>query len=406
MVRGAEELADAIASASKHTLAAGVYLPPLFREFDRNPPRELVPYSALLSARTAVLTGDLDKAAKFTLSLAFDDATAAKRAAPVLEEGIAAVADKVTELAEELKASNRPFDKASAPVLAVLVGGLKTASVKADGTAVTAIMEIDAGPAVGKALGELLQAVQSRKKAALRLNNLKQIGIALHYYHDATGKFPANVYGPKGERLLSWRVHLLPYLEEDALYKQFNLNEAWDGPTNKALVEKMPKVLTAPDREHAKGETFYQGFVGPDPKKGPPPKGIFGRPWLQEGDKNGLGFTDITDGTSNTLAVIEAREGVIWSKPDDLPFGGAVPALGEKGWDRTPALRFDGSTLLFPTDLKPNDFWPYVTINGGEVTPDPDDDRRRRFAPPPVADSGHELPPTRPVPPKPVEKRP
>ena len=214
------------------------------------------------------------------------------------------------------------------------------------------------------------------------------------------------MYGPKGERLLSWRVHLLPYLEEDALYKQFNLNEAWDGPTNKALVEKMPKVLTAPDREHAKGKTFYQGFVGPDPKKGPPPKGIFGRPWLQEGDKNGLGFTDITDGTSNTLAVIEAREGVIWSKPDDLPFGGAVPALGEKGWDRTPALRFDGSTLLFPTDLKPNDFWPYVTINGGEVTPDPDDDRRRRFAPPPVADSGHELPPTRPVPPKPVEKRP
>jgi hypothetical protein len=53
-----------------------------------------------------------------------------------------------------------------------------------------------------------------------------------------------------------------------------------------------------------------------------------------------------------------------------------VPPLGEKGWDRTPALRFDGSVLLFPTNLKPEEFWPHITINGGEVTPDLDDNRR------------------------------
>jgi hypothetical protein len=73
--------------------------------------------------------------------------------------------------------------------------------------------------------------------------------------------------------------------------------------------------------------------------------------------------------------VIEAGRAVTWSKPEDLPFGGPVPSLGEKGWQNTPALRFDGSVFLIPTDLKPEQFWPFVTINGGEVTPDLDEHR-------------------------------
>jgi len=136
----------------------------------------------------------------------------------------------------------------------------------------------------------------------------------------------------------------------------------------------MPKVYQAPDRQGAKGLTYYQGFVSPDAKK-VPLKGLFGNAWLREGDKNGSRMADMFDGTSNTLAVVEARNGVVWSKPEDLPFGGAVPLLGEKGADRAPALRFDGSTLLFPTNLTAERFWPFVTINGGEVTEDPDDRR-------------------------------
>ncbi len=80
----------------------------------------------------------------------------------------------------------------------------------------------------------------------------------------------------------------------------------------------------------------------------------------------------------HTIAVTEAVEGVIWSKPDDLPFGGAVPALGEKGWDHTPAIVFDGSVFMCPTKLKADRFWPSVAINGGEVAEDLDDDHRRR----------------------------
>ncbi len=370
-------LADAIAAAGKHTLAAGVHLAPLFREFDRHVPAELVPYTALFAARTAVLTADLDAAAKFNLTLTFDDATAAKRAAPVLEEGVATVVEKMTEWADELKDTGRPVEKAAIPLISALTTGLKKSAVKADGATVTASAAVDVGPAAAKALGDLLQAVQSRKKAEQRMNNLKQIGIALHSYHDANGKFPANVYSPTGELLLSWRVQLLPYLEESNLYNQFKMNEAWDGPNNKALVEKMPKVFQAPDREHAKGKTFYQGFIGPDPRKQIGAKGFVGRPWLVEGGKDGIRMTDIFDGTSNTLAVVEARDGVMWSKPEDLSFGGAVPALGEKGSDRAPALRFDGSAVLIPTNFQPGQFWPYVTTNGGEVTDDLDGRTRR-----------------------------
>jgi hypothetical protein len=363
-------LADAIAEAGKHTLAAGVGLAPVFQMIDRRTPPELVPYTALFAARTAVLTGSLDKGAKLTLTLKFGDAAAAKRAAPVLEEGIVTVAEKIAALAEEVKETRRPFEKSAAPLLGAFANALKKASVKPADASVIATAEMDAGPAVAKALGELLAGVQSRRRAEQRMNNLKQIGLALHNYHDTMGKFPANVYGPKGELLLSWRVQLLPYLEQDNLYRQFKMDEAWDGPNNKKLIEQMPKVYQAPDRDAPKGVTYYQGFIGPDPRKAPPPKGFFGSPWLREGDKNGVRMADIADGTSNTLAVIEAGRGVTWSKPDDLPFGGVVPQLGEKGWDRTPALRFDGSVFMIPTDLKPERFWPFVTINGGEITED------------------------------------
>lgn len=364
-------LAEAIAEAGKHAFAAGVNLAPLFRLMERTPP-ELAPYTALFAARTAVVTGDLLGGAKLKLTLTFEDAAKAKRAAPVLEEGFAVVAEKLGAAAIDWKDSNRPSEKGLAPLGTLLAGALKKASVKAADATVVAHLEMDAGPAAAKALTDLVVAVQSRKKMEARTHNLKQIGLALHNYHDTFNRLPANVYGPNGEMLLSWRVQILPFLEEDNLYKQFKMDEAWDGPTNKALIERMPKVYQAPDREAVKGQTYYQGFISPSAKK-PQPKGVFGNAWLREGDKNGISLVGIPDGTSNTLAVVEARSGVIWSKPDDLPFGGAVPALGEKGADRAPALRFDGSTMLFPNGLTAEQFWPYVTTNGGEVTVDPDD---------------------------------
>lgn len=136
-------------------------------------------------------------------------------------------------------------------------------------------------------------------------NNLKQIGLALHNYHDVNGAFPNNSFGPNGEPLLSWRVHLLPYIAEENPHIQFRLHEPWDSEHNKKLIEKMPKVY-APIRVTAKpGETFYRGFDGPGT--------AFER-------KKEVRTASFTDGMSNTAMVVEAGEPVIWTKPNDLLF--------------------------------------------------------------------------------------
>ncbi len=142
-------------------------------------------------------------------------------------------------------------------------------------------------------------------------DNLKLIGIALHGYNDATGGFPDNVADKDGKPLLSWRVRLLPYLEEAALYEQFKLDEPWDSKHNKALVEKIPKIY-APIRVKAKvGETFYQGFAGADTTFEPGAKLAIPR--------------SFPDGTSNTVAVVEAGTACVWTKPDDLPYDAKKP---------------------------------------------------------------------------------
>jgi RNA polymerase sigma factor (sigma-70 family) len=148
-------------------------------------------------------------------------------------------------------------------------------------------------------------------------NNLKHIGIAFHSYHDTHQKFPAAAIPDKdGKPLLSWRVAILPWLEQHDLYRSFKLDEPWDSPHNKKLLAQMPAVyapVKGPDRE--KGLTFYQVFVG---------KGT-----VFEGN-TGIRLLDIRDGTSNTILAVEAANAVPWTKPEDLPYSAdkPLPKLG------------------------------------------------------------------------------
>jgi hypothetical protein len=168
-------------------------------------------------------------------------------------------------------------------------------------------------------------------------NNLKQIALAFHIGHDANGVMPTDITDKDGKPLLSWRVAILPYIEEEALYKQFKLDEPWDSDTNKKLVEKMPK-LYAPIRVKAKaGETFYQTFTGDGALFGPKKK-----PRL----------TSITDGTSNTGLVFEAGEPVVWSKPADMAFDEkkALPKLGGLFDGECNVALCDGSVIRMKKD--------------------------------------------------------
>ena len=178
--------------------------------------------------------------------------------------------------------------------------------------------------------------------------NLKQIVIAVHTYHDANNRWPCDTPA------LSWRVLLLPYLEEGELYKQFDQAEAWDGPKNKKLIDKLPKVF-APTRVTAeKGETFYRGFAGDGAFGGGPKMGIFG----------------ITDGTSNTVAVIDAGEPVAWTKPGtDLVIDRKeeFPKMGGMIDGDFSCVMCDGSPRTLKREFDAKELEKFVTRAGGEI---------------------------------------
>lgn len=189
--------------------------------------------------------------------------------------------------------------------------------------------------------------------------NLKRLMLGMYNYHDAVGVFPADVIDPKTKKpLLSWRVKLLPYMEEDELYKQFNLQEPWDSKSNKPLIEKMPKIF-APTRVKAKpGETFYRGFAGTGEFAG-----IF-----EPGQR--LTLVGITDGTSNTIGVIDAGEPVIWTKPGtDLPVDPkkALPKLGGMIDGDFYCAMSDGSVRTLKRETKTDVLRAMISRAGGEV---------------------------------------
>jgi hypothetical protein len=169
-------------------------------------------------------------------------------------------------------------------------------------------------------------------------NNLKQIGLAFHNYaaeHDS--RLPGDILDKNGKALLSWRVVLLPYFEENKLYLQFKLDEPWDSDNNKKLVEKLPKIY-APIRVKAKaGETFYQTFTGKNTLFDTKP--IFN-------------IGNIPDGTSNTGFVFEAGQAVIWSKPADMPFDEKkpLPKIGGLFDGECNVLLGDGAVIRLKKD--------------------------------------------------------
>jgi RNA polymerase sigma factor (sigma-70 family) len=185
------------------------------------------------------------------------------------------------------------------------------------------------------------QKVTSRIAQVKSTNNLKQLALALHNYHATFGTLPpAAIYSKDGKPLLSWRVAILPFIEQDNLYKQFHLDEAWDSDHNKTLLAQMPKVY-APLGGAAKDKhsTFYQVFVG----KGTAFEG-----------KEGTKFQDFSAGVSNTFLVVEAGEAVPWTKPSDLPYVAdqPLPKLGGMFKDLIHVAMADGSVRTLPANAK------------------------------------------------------
>ena len=171
----------------------------------------------------------------------------------------------------------------------------------------------------GIGIGMLLPAVQAVRHAARRTtsaNNIRQLLLSNLDYESNHGSFPcAYTKDESGKKLLSWRVHLLPYMDAGDLYSQFHLDEPWDSPHNKTLIEKMPQIFVNPALPLEKGMTTYLAVTGQDGILLPPKEAS-----VNGEMKNGVTFAEVTDGSSNTLLVVDANwdHAVVWTKPDDF----------------------------------------------------------------------------------------
>jgi hypothetical protein len=202
----------------------------------------------------------------------------------------------------------------------------------------------------------------------------------MHAYNDLYGNLPpAVIYDESGRPLHSWRVLLLPFLEEDFRYQQIRLSEPWDSPHNQPILARVPTVYAAAGTETQMGSTtFFQVFVGPGAAFESRPEPDL-RPYLPLKAANAFVKcgpakmpASFPDGTSNTILVVEAGEAVPWAKPVDLPFGPNQPLPrmgGASAGSRFDVMMADGSVRSVPKNLDEPTLRALITPNGNEIIP-------------------------------------
>lgn len=203
-------------------------------------------------------------------------------------------------------------------------------------------------------------AIRASSRAAERAafgNNMKYVMLALHNYHDAHGHFPPAIVSDKESGVArSWRVEILPYIEQVNLYNEYRKNEPWDSEANKKVLAKMPPIYR--HSSQPKDSVFTSIFAA------------YGAGTMFE-KKSGVAISlrDVTDGTSNTIAIVEAKRDIPWTKPEEIEFdvtAAKLPELGfvPEGWQ---AGFGDGSVRFIARSIDPSLFYKLMTRAGGEV---------------------------------------
>ncbi len=236
-------------------------------------------------------------------------------------------------------------------------GAFKDAVIQQKEDVVQATASVTVDPAVlAPGVAQMVGRIMESERRAQAANNLRQIALAMHNFQAVYNSLPpAAIYDRNGKPLLSWRVQLLPFLEQDRLYKEFHLDEPWDSPNNKKLLDRMPRVFASPSQGKSHF-TAYQVFVG---------KGT-----VFEG-KKGISLVNIPDGTSNTILAVETLPAVPWTKPEDIPFDvdRPLPKLGGFHEGGFWATMCDGSARFIKSTVPEKTLKIAIGRNDGQVLP-------------------------------------
>lgn len=235
---------------------------------------------------------------------------------------------------------------------------LTTAAVTQDGNQVS--LKLTSKDSTAMMISMVLPAVQQAREAARRtqsMNNLKQIALAMHNYHDAYGRFPAPVMVSQHGKKYSWRVALLPFLDQAPLYEQYRMDEDWDSEANKKVLAQIPPTYRSPNDKAGSTNASYFAMVGKNTG--------FGN---TEGE--GTRIRDFIDGTSNTLLVVGAKREIPWTKPVDIEIDltkEKLPKFG--GWHQGgfQAALCDGSVRFISESIDQDVLKNLIQRNDGNV---------------------------------------
>ncbi|TWT75235.1 DUF1559 family PulG-like putative transporter [Allorhodopirellula solitaria] len=201
---------------------------------------------------------------------------------------------------------------------------------------------------------------QSSLNARIKAKMAKLL-LATHNYHSAYDRLPPFAqFADNTQRLgLSWRVFLLPFVGESELFEKFRLDEPWDSEHNLALVKEIPEVYQNPlpinDSDPQVGQTTLLAPAGTSAR------------FL--GGQQEHGFRHISDGLSNTVAIVEVRPelAVPWTQPADYVYDNQDPVAGLMTRDgKTVIALGDGWTGIVPIDQGDDNWRGMFTINGRE----------------------------------------
>jgi Protein of unknown function (DUF1559) len=190
-------------------------------------------------------------------------------------------------------------------------------------------------------------------------NNLKQLALGLHNYHSAFNALPT-YHKMEQSKGLSWRVHILPFIDHEDLYKEFHLDEAWDSPHNIRLLDRMPQVFkpVIPLGSNESSKPFHTTYVAPIGERT-----VFGQDKIVD-------FQHVTDGTSNTVIFVELKpeHAIPWTSPEEYRFDPANPAAKLRSVNgRVSTAYMDGSVRTILQN-EPASVWNAVfSRNGGEL---------------------------------------
>jgi hypothetical protein len=326
-----------LAEAGGHHVVAAFNLPPsLVQKLKAAPVGNLGGQANLvqpfLEIRSGLITAKLGGELELDIRVRFPDEVKAKKARETAESLLALARMALPQMKQQFAGGMPPQVAGVFDDMANLVQTLK---VTQEGDQLR--VPIRSKAATGAiAAGLLVPAVQKVREAANRtaaINNLRQLAIGMHFYDDSYKRLPPARLGAG----LSWRVAILPFIEQESLYKRFHLNEPWDSPHNLQLLPLMPKVFAPPEgvRTPKPHSTFLKVFTGP------------GTPF--DGQKPARIPASFPGGTSNAFLIVEAADPVEWTRPDDIAYdpNGPLPRLGGMAPGSFLAVLGDASVVRF-----------------------------------------------------------